>query len=71
LKAILKKKTYGYALWKGLGREMTLGAVYQHLSDLEDKGLIVSQLEGKRRYHTITEKGRRVLAALNELRVLL
>jgi threonine synthase len=71
LKAILKKKTYGYALWKGLGRQMTLGAVYQHLSDLEEKGLIVSQSEGKRRYLTITEKGRRVLSALDELRELL
>ena len=71
LKSIMKKKTYGYALWKGLGREMTLGAVYQHLSDLEDKGLIVSQSEGKRRYLTITEKGRRVLSALDELRELI
>lgn len=71
LKSIMKKKTYGYALWKGLGRRMTLGAVYQHLSDLEDRGLIVSQSEGKRRYLTITEKGRRVLSALDELRELL
>jgi DNA-binding PadR family transcriptional regulator len=71
LKSILKRKTYGYALWKGMGRKMTLGAVYQHLSDLENRGLIVSQLEGKRRYLSITEKGKRVLSALDELRELL
>jgi threonine synthase len=71
LRDISKKKTYGYALWKAMDREMTLGAVYQHLSDLEERGLIISQLEGKRRYLQITDKGDRVLAALNELRLLL
>jgi predicted transcriptional regulator len=50
---------------------MTLGAIYQHLSDLDERGLIVSQTEGKRRYLLITEKGRKVLAAMDELRILL
>jgi len=71
LKTISRKRTYGYALWKGLGREMTLGAVYQHISDLEGRGLLASRVEGKRRYLEITEKGRRVLAALDELRELI
>jgi threonine synthase len=71
LKNISRSKTYGYELWKGMGKKMTLGAIYQHLSDLEEKGLITSQTEGKRRYLLLTEKGRRVLAAMNELRVLL
>jgi len=71
LKLISRRKTYGYALWKRIGRKMTLGAVYQHLSDLEGKGLLVSQVEGKRRYLEITEKGSRVLAAMDELRELL
>jgi threonine synthase len=71
LKNISRSKTYGYELWKGMGKKMTLGAVYQHLSDLEEKGLIVSQTEGKRRYLLITEKGRRVLAAMDELTILL
>jgi len=68
---ISRKRTYGYALWKTMGREMTLGAVYQHLSNLEERGLVVSHTEGKRRYLEITENGRQVLAALDELRVLL
>ncbi len=71
LRAIGRRKTYGYALWKSLGKEMTLGAIYQHLSDLEERGLIVSSSEGKRRYLEITERGRRVLSALDELQVLL
>ena len=71
LKNISRSKTYGYELWKGMGKKMTLGAIYQHLSNLEEKGLIVSQTEGKRRYLLITEKGRRVLAAMEELRIFL
>ncbi len=71
LRDISQRRTYGYAIWKSMGREMTLGAVYQHLTDLEKRGLIVSHADGKRRYHKITTRGRRVLAALNELRMLL
>jgi len=71
LTEISKGRTYGYALWKGMEGELTLGAVYQHLSGLELRGLITSQAEGKRRYLTITDKGRRVLAAMDELQVLL
>lgn len=71
LRTIESKKTYGYDLWKSMGKAMTLGAIYQHLSDLEKRGLISSYAEGKRRYLKITESGRRVLAALNDLRSLL
>jgi threonine synthase len=71
LKEISKGQTYGYALWKGMEREMTLGAVYQHLSDLEQRGLITSHAEGKRRYLTITDKGQRVLRAMDEFQVLM
>lgn len=71
LREISRRRTYGYALWKIMGREMTLGAVYQHLSDLEKRGLIVSHMDGKRRYLEITERGGRVLNALDELQVFL
>jgi threonine synthase len=71
LRHISLDRTYGYAIWKFLGKEMTLGAVYQHLSDLEGRGLLSSHTEGKRRYLEITERGRKVLEALDELRVLL
>jgi DNA-binding PadR family transcriptional regulator len=71
LREISRSRTYGYALWKGMGRKMTLGAVYQHLSDLEKRGLISSHTDGKRRYLEITERGLKVLSALDELSILL
>ncbi len=71
LRRIASKKTYGYALWKELGKEMTLGAVYQHLSDLESRGLVASSAEGKRRYLGVTKKGRKVLDALEDLQSVL
>ena len=40
LRIINQGTTYGYAIWKTLGSDMTIGAVYQHLTDLETKGLI-------------------------------
>ena len=71
LKIISQQPTHGYAIWKSLGSEMTLGAVYQHLTDLENRGLISSSSEGKRKLLDVTEKGRRVVQALDELQVLL
>jgi len=71
LKQVSLGKTYGYSLWKNLDRKMTIGAVYQHLSDLEDRGLITSESEGKRRYLLMTEKGKKVLSALDMLHDLL
>lgn len=64
-------RTYGYALWKKLEKEMTIGAVYQHLADLERNELIISITDGKRKYFELTEKGKRVLTALDELKILL
>ena len=71
LRRIASKKTYGYALWKALGKEITLGAVYQHLSDLESRGLVASSAEGKRRYFEVTEEGMKVLDALENLQSLM
>jgi threonine synthase len=71
LRLIAKENTYGYAIWKRIGKEMTLGAVYQHLSDLEERGLIKGNPRGKRKIFEITERGKRVLSALDELQVLL
>ncbi len=71
LKMIKRGRTHGYEIWKRLGRKMTLGAVYQHISYLERRRLIVSSLEGKRKYLEISERGIRALRALDELRMLL
>ena len=71
LRILSEGETYGYAIWKRLGRTVTLGAVYQHLTDLESKGLIASFQRGGRRYFRLTDKGLRALKALDELRELL
>lgn len=71
LRIVQSRKTYGYDLWESMGKSMTLGAIYQHLADLENRGLVASHTEGKRRYLEITERGRRVLGALDELQDLL
>jgi DNA-binding transcriptional ArsR family regulator len=64
-------ETYGYEVWKAIGKGMTIGAVYQHIADLGERGLISSNVRGKRRYYEITERGKRALSALDDLQVLL
>jgi len=71
LRLVADGPTHGYAIWKNLGADMTIGAVYQHLKDLESRGLIKSIQKGKRKELMISERGRRVLAALDELQILL
>jgi len=71
LRHISGGETYGYEAWKTVGKGMTMGAVYQHIADLESRGLVSSTVRGKRKYYEVTETGRRVLAALDELQVLL
>jgi DNA-binding PadR family transcriptional regulator len=71
LRHISSGETYGYEIWKTVGKGMTIGAVYQHIADLDERGLISSSLRGKRRYYEITDRGRRTLSALDDLQVLL
>ena len=71
LRIISKKKTYGYEIWKELGKTMTRTAVYQHLNELQNRGLIAIHVEGGRKYFSITQRGKRVLEALDEIKALL
>ena len=71
LKQISFSETYGYAVWKSIGKGMTIGAIYQHIADLEKKGLVISVAKGKRRYYEITERGKKVLLAMADLQDLL
>ena len=70
LKVLSEQDAYGYDLWKQLGRTMTRGAVYQHLNELSDRGLVVSYEEGGKRFFRITERGRKVLSAFDEISLL-
>jgi len=71
LQILRKKDTYGYDLWKKLGETMTRAAIYQHLNELSEKGLIVGYEKGGRRFFKITERGRKVLRAMDDLKLLL
>jgi len=71
LRVLSREETYGYDLWKKLGRIMTRHAVYQHLNDLENRGLVAPYKKNGRKYFKITKRGMRVLRAIEELKVLL
>ena len=71
LRILNRKDAYGYELWKLLGKTMTRPAIYQHLNELCNRGLISSHLKGKKKYFVITERGRRVLQAIDELKAML
>jgi len=71
LRVINEKETYGYDLWKQLGKIMTRAAVYQHLNELSQKGLIVGYEEDGKKFFRITEHGKRALAAFDDLKLLM
>ena len=71
LKILSEKDTYGYDLWKQLGKIMTRAAVYQHLNELSDRGLVVGYEENSKKFFRITERGRKVLAAFDDISLLL
>jgi len=58
-------------LWKELGKTMTRSAVYQHLNGLSDRGLVSPYVKGGRKDFSITRRGRRVLRAIDEVKILL
>jgi threonine synthase len=71
LRILEKRDAYGYGLWKALGKTMTRSAVYQHLNEFSARGLASSYLKAGRRYFTITVRGRRVLRAIDEIKVIM
>jgi threonine synthase len=71
LRILSKGATYGYDVWKILGKTMTRGAVYQHLDELSEKGLIVSYEKDRKRFFKVTQRGRKVLRAIEDLKLLL
>ncbi len=56
---------------KEIMENISLAAIYQHLKELETKGLITRKKEGKNVLYFITDSGKRVLDALDVLITLL
>jgi threonine synthase len=71
LRISTRKDTYGYDLWKKLGKTMTRTAIYQHLNELSQKGLLVTYEREGRKYFKITKRGKRALRAIDELKTML
>ncbi|MCS7095677.1 MAG: threonine synthase [Candidatus Bathyarchaeota archaeon] len=71
LRILSEGDTYGYNLWKRLGMIMTRAAVYQHLRELSERGLIAEYARGRRRFFKITSRGKRVLDSIDDLKLLL
>ncbi|HUX98390.1 MAG TPA: threonine synthase [Candidatus Deferrimicrobium sp.] len=59
--------SYGYAIWQALGTKRSIQSIYQHLGELEDKGLIMSEQIKNKKYFKINKKGKEVLTALETL----
>jgi threonine synthase len=71
LRILSRKDTYGYDLWKKLGKTMTRAAIYQHLNELSEKGLIVGYAKNGKKFFKITERGRNALRAIDNLKLLI
>jgi len=71
LRILSRKDTYGYDLWKKLGKTMTRGAVYQHLNELAEKGLVVAYEKSGKKFFRIVERGKKALAAIDDLKLLM
>jgi threonine synthase len=71
LRILVREDAYGYDLWKKIGKTMTRAAIYQHLNDLSSRGAVASYQKKGRKYFRITERGKRALCAMDELKMLL
>jgi threonine synthase len=71
LRILSKKDTYGYDLWKKLGKTMTRAAIYQHLNELSEKGLIVAYEKNGKKFFRVVERGKKALAAIDDLKLLM
>jgi threonine synthase len=71
LRILSNKDSYGYDLWKKLGKIMTRAAVYQHLNELSEKGLIVAYEVSGKKFFKITERGKKALRAIDDLKLLM
>ena len=71
LRILSKKDTYGYDLWKKLGKTMTRAAIYQHLNELSEKGLTTGYIKNGKKFFKVTQRGKKVLRATDDLKLLL
>ena len=71
LRILSKKDTYGYDLWKKLGKTVTRAAIYQHLNELSERGLTAGYVKNGKKFFKVTQRGKKVLRAIDDLKLLL
>ncbi len=63
-----EKAVYGYSIWETLGKMQSLQSIYQHLTELEKRGLIsVSSKTAKRKKYELTRKGYETIEKMRNL----
>ena len=63
-----EKAAYGYSIWDSLGKTQSLQSIYQHLNELEERGIIeVSSRTTKRKQYSLTSKGFETLEKMRDL----
>jgi len=63
---------FGYSIWKELGQNISLQAVYQHLKELVQKEFIKEEeMTDRQKKYRLTEKGRLLIQKMKELEELL
>ncbi len=71
IRILSEKHTYGYDLWKKLGKTMTRAAVYQHLNELSERGLVTKYEKNGKILFKVTKRGKRALKAISEIKLLI
>ncbi len=62
------KATYGISIWESLGKAKSKQSIYQHLNELQDKGLIVlTDKETKIKEFKVTKKGFETIEKMKDL----
>lgn len=63
-----EKAIYGYSIWEALGKTQSLQSIYQHLTELENRGIItVFSRTAKRKQYAISSKGLETLEKMRDL----
>ena len=63
-----KKANYGYAIREVLGKNQSIQSIYEHLQQLEERGIIsVLEIKHKRKIYELTRKGYETLERMRNL----
>ncbi len=61
------KANYGYSLWVALGKSTSKQSIYQHLTDLEEKGLIEYTKDGLKKIYRLSRIGKETYLHIRDI----